>query len=188
MWCLTVKEAESLELQRISESACYAGSSQDFFSPLREIRFFHHFEEDQEQLFGGLVSAQLDGAVPEPEPPLVGPLWRQWLINYSEQNLTTFMALLSTLHSKEEMLRGEKFVPDKSCFLQTLIRSLSLSGSPPIWAGLPLCSFSSRRGFSWLKRGRLLPDGVDINYKNHPSSPLFYDHHIVLIIRSFAHV
>ena len=36
----------------------------------REIRFF---EEDQQQLFGGLVSAQLDGAVPEPEPPLVGP-------------------------------------------------------------------------------------------------------------------
>ena len=36
-------------------------------SPLREIRFFHHFEEEQEQLFGGLVSAQLDGAVPEPE-------------------------------------------------------------------------------------------------------------------------
>ena len=101
MWCLTAKKAESLELQRISESAYYAGSGQDFFSPLREIRFFHHFEEDQEQLFGGLVSAQLDGAVPEPEPPLVGPLWRQWLINYSKsQNLTTFMALLSTLHSK----------------------------------------------------------------------------------------
>ena len=131
MWCLTLKEAESLELQRISESAYDAGSGQDFFSPLREIRFFHHFEEDQEQLFGGLVSAP-PGAVPE--PPLVGPLlWRQWLINYSKsQNLTTFMALLSTLHSKEEMLRGEKFVPDKSCFLQTLIRSLSLSGSPPI--------------------------------------------------------
>ena len=106
MWCLTAKEAESLELQRISESAYNAGSSQDFFSPLREIRFFHHFEEDQEQLFGGLVSAQLDGAVPEPEPPLVGPLWRQWLINYSKsQNLTTFMALLSSLHSKGDVER-----------------------------------------------------------------------------------
>ena len=67
MWCLTGKEAESLELQRISASAYYAGSGQDFFSSLREIRFFHHFKEDQEQLFGGLVSAQLDGAVAEPE-------------------------------------------------------------------------------------------------------------------------
>ena len=70
--CLSVKEAESLELERISESSHYAGSGQDFFAPslfLREIRFPRFGGE--EQLFGGLVSA------PMVHQPLVGPLWRQ---------------------------------------------------------------------------------------------------------------
>ena len=61
--CLTAKEAESLELERISESSHYAGSGQDFFAPslslsLREIRFPRFGGE--EQLFGGLVSAPMD--------------------------------------------------------------------------------------------------------------------------------
>ena len=91
--CLTAKKAESLELQRISESGYYAGSGRDFFSPPREIRFFHHFEEDQ-QLFGGLVSGRPPPGGLQPEPPLVGPLWRQWLINYSEPKLNNLYGFI----------------------------------------------------------------------------------------------
>ena len=48
--CLTAKEAESLELERISESSHYAGSGQDFFAPslslsLWEKSGFHDLEE-----------------------------------------------------------------------------------------------------------------------------------------------
>lgn len=39
VWCLPLKEAESLELQRISASAYYAGSGQNFFSSERNQVF-----------------------------------------------------------------------------------------------------------------------------------------------------
>ena len=48
MGCLTAKEAESLELERISESSHYAGSGQDFFAlslSLWEKSGFHDLEE-----------------------------------------------------------------------------------------------------------------------------------------------
>ena len=81
--CLTAKEAESLELQRISESACSVGSGRDFFSQRNQVfrgrpaAAFWRISPGLAPPAGAflvlLLLPLLLVLVLQPEPPLVGP-------------------------------------------------------------------------------------------------------------------